>query len=501
MAVTASGQKFRLDRLEVKVTEPVAILAAPGDTTDRLFVVSRGPGRVYIIKDGVKLSQPFISVADDQNSDGSGGLLGMAFHPNYNQNGRFYLSWATDTPEGDTVVAEFTVSATDPDVADPASRKDIFGPLPQTSQFHKAGDLAFGPGTLLYYSLGDGNPFGEPTDNRAQDPLDPRGSILRFDVDLPYPHIPPDNPFVGDPNGHDAIWAMGLRNPFRITIDRPSGDLYIADVGDSTWEEINFIPGGAPAPVNFGWRCMEGPDCSFTQPNFCEPCGHPGYSQAIYQYDHSTGGCSAIGGRVYRGDALPDMVGRYVFADFCAKGIYSFKEVGGVATDFKDHWVEMYSFNGAYTSPTCFGTDNAGELYAGAYYSDEVYKLVPWVPFVDLGNGLGGISGLPALEGDGTLQENTPITLTVSNGPPFAQAVFVLGLEVIDAPFKGGLLVPAPFSVTPGLPLDGGGSLAIPGTWPPGIPPGFKVYFQYWIPDPVGPLGFSASNALAAMTP
>lgn len=200
--------------------------------------------------------------------------------------------------------------------------------------------------------------------------MDPRGKILRFDPDLPAPHIPGDNPFVGDPNALDEIWAYGLRNPFRFSIDPANGDLYIGDVGASTWEEIDIAPGGAGG-LNFGWPCKEGTDCT----GACD-CTQP-FVDPVHQYDLE--GCQVvICGEVYRGSLIPDLVGKVMFADFCKSTIFSFRWDGSQVLDFVDHTAEMDAGpNGQNTAQVAWGTDGNGELYLLNHYSQGIWRILP----------------------------------------------------------------------------------------------------------------------------
>ncbi len=491
------AQVFSAMRVTRQITEPVQLAQPVGDN-DRLFVASN-PGRVKIIKNGAVLSQNFLDITADINKAGEGGLLGLAFHPDYMTNGKFYVSFTADTPQGDSVVAQFTVSATNPDVADPGSRVDIFGPLPQTHTGHKAGALQFGPDGMLYFSIGDGGSSGDP-DNRAQNLLDPRGKILRFDVDAPFPHVPADNPFVGNPNGLDEIWHYGLRNPYRFSIDPLTGDMFIADVGQSTREEVNYVASTTPAPVNFGWRCMEGDICSGLSGCTCFDLS---LTDPVLAYPHSADwGCAVMGGHVYRGSAIPSLYGRYFFGDHCTSKYWSFQIVNGALTDLVQHTAMMQqSGMGFYPSlPTGFGTDNDGELYILDYYGDETFKLVPYLAWSDVGSGLLGSNGVPILNGLGTLEAGTDVTLTVTDVVPAASGTLVIGFSELAAPFKNGILYPNPDILISGLPT-GAGSINLTSPWPAAVPSGLELFFQVWTPDAGAIAGFSATNGIMAITP
>jgi glucose/arabinose dehydrogenase len=261
------------------------------------------------------------------------GLLGLAFHPDYANNGKFFLSYTTG-PSGDHLISQFTRSAGDANIADRGSEQIVWGPYPHTTSGHKGGDIAFGPDGLLYASTGDGLAGGNGEGTRAQDLMDARGKLLRFDVDLPFPHIPTDNPYVGDPNALDEIFASGLRNPYRMGIDRVTGDVYLGDVGQSTREEINFIPGGIGGR-NFGWKCKEGSMCFPNAPAGCV-CANPAFTDPLHEYFTGTDGCAVIAGKVYRGSKIPDLYGWFLFTDFCTNRVQALRHDGTTITGYKD---------------------------------------------------------------------------------------------------------------------------------------------------------------------
>ncbi len=497
LAPCVSAQTFTSVRVTGQMLEPTA-LAAPTGETDRIFVTSK-KGTVKLFKSSTGNVTEFLDIKDDVFTGNESGLLGIAFHPDYANNGKFYLSWTTnDSINGDSVISQFNVSATDPDLGDPLSRVDIWGPLPQVHTGHKSGDIEFGPDGLLYFALGDGGTSFDPFHN-AQNLLDPRGSILRFDVDLPFPHIPPTNPFVGDPNALDEIYHYGVRNPYRLGIDDLTGDIWIGDVGQSDREEINFAPAGV-APINFGWRCYEGEIC--TEKPGCPDCATPGFTEPVHAYNHDFGfGCAVIGGTVYRGDAIPAMQGRYIFAEHCTDHVWSFELVGGVKTDFREHTEELFPDDGtSLNSCSGIGYDGVGELYLLDFFGDEIFKIVPVIGFKPLSGALAGTNGEPVLAGSGDLIGGQDVTLSLSSALANSAATLVVGLDRADLPFKGGVIVPDPALFVPGLPTDGAGTLDLVGLWPVGLPPEFQLYLQFWVVDPGAPKGLSASNALLAVT-
>ncbi|MFQ5678705.1 MAG: PQQ-dependent sugar dehydrogenase [Gemmatimonadota bacterium] len=322
---------------------PVHLTSPPGD--QRLFVVEQ-PGRIRLIEGGALQALPFLDLTDRVGSGGERGLLGLAFHPQYAANGHLYVDY-TDR-NGNTRVERYTVSA-DPDRADPATAKAILQ-VGQPFSNHNGGLVAFGPDGKLYVGLGDGGGAGDPQGN-GQNPGTLLGSLLRIDVDAGDPFaIPPDNPFVGQAGRREEIWAWGLRNPWRFAFDREADVLYIADVGQNAFEEVNAAPVAA-AGLNYGWNVMEGTHC-FPSGAACDTAG---LTLPVLEYDHSQG-CSVIGGFVYRGEAIPALRGHYFYSDFCRGFLRTFRLDGG-AVDRREWEV------GPLGQVLSFGEDAAGELY------------------------------------------------------------------------------------------------------------------------------------------
>ncbi|MFO7461920.1 MAG: PQQ-dependent sugar dehydrogenase [Desulfatiglandales bacterium] len=355
----APAPNIQLTQVIAGLNNPVAITHA-GDGSGRLFVTLQG-GRI-LVHDGVQLlPEPFLDISSLITAGGERGLLSVAFHPNYLQNGFLYVNY-TDL-NGDTVVARYTVSA-DPNRVDAASALivlQVFQPFAN----HNGGQLKFGTDGYLYIGLGDGGSGGDPQNN-AQTPNSLLGKMLRIDVDAGSPYaIPPDNPFVGVADARPEIWAFGLRNPWRFTFDRLTGDLWIADVGQNRFEEVNFQPAGSAGGENYGWRLMEGNAC-FDPP---VGCNDGTLTLPVLEYDHSIG-CSVTGGYRYRGVVNPGMVGVYFYADFCTGRIWGATEgVGGTftATELLDTDLSI----------TTFGEDEEGEIYV-AHFSPTagaVYRI------------------------------------------------------------------------------------------------------------------------------
>lgn len=337
------GTEVELELVSDAFASPVHLTAPSGD--GRLFVVDQ-PGTIRIISDGTLLPDPFLDIRDRVQDGGERGLLSMAFHPDYASNGQFYVNY-TDT-NGNTRVERYLVSA-DPNIADVTSAQLVLG-VEQPFANHNGGQLAFAPDGMLWIGMGDGGGGGDP-DGRAQDLSDLLGKLLRIDVDGGTPYaIPADNPFVGDVDARGEIWAYGVRNPWRFSFDAENGDVYVADVGQQEYEEVNRVSitvGG----VNYGWNTMEGKHC-FLDPD----CSASGLELPVLEYDHDDG-CSITGGHVYRGSALPEIAGHYFYGDYCGGWVRSFRIDGGIATD-----EEEWDF-GDIGSVLSFGVDAAGEMY------------------------------------------------------------------------------------------------------------------------------------------
>ncbi len=347
-----------LERLVTGVGFPVQVVAPTGDP--RLFIVDKR-GTIRVFENGGLLLEPFLDVRDLVSDGNEQGLLSVAFHPGYSANGRFFVYY-TDRGN-DTQVVEYRVSA-DPDRADPNPTKTILS-VNQPARNHNGGLVTFGPDGMLYIALGDGGGGGDPLE-AGQSLATLLGALLRIDVDSGDPFaIPPDNPFVGQAGARGEIWAYGLRNPWRYSFDRQTGELYIADVGQNDREEVNAAPGGA-AGLNYGWNTMEGSEC-FDPPQGCDQSG---LTLPVLDYDHDDG-CSVTGGFVYRGVALPELTGVYLYSDFCSGFVRSFRLAGGTATERRE-WPELKPSE---RGVTAFGEDADGELYIMTD-AGNVYKIV-----------------------------------------------------------------------------------------------------------------------------
>ncbi len=339
--------------------ERPTFLTHANDNSNRLFVTEQ-VGRIQIINNGAVNSTPFLDITNIVGSDANEqGLLSVAFHSNYSQNGFFFVNY-TDK-QGDTVIARYSVS-TNPDIADPNSGQVLLT-ISQPYANHNGGQIAFGPDGYLYIGMGDGGAANDPQ-NRAQDLTSLLGKILRIDVDNAAPYGAPDtNPFVDNGEARPEIWSFGWRNPWRFSFDMQTGDMYVGDVGQNKYEEIHVEPAGVGGGRNYGWRLMEGFHCF--NPEECEPSSL-GVELPIAEYEHSEG-CSVSGGYVYRGAQYPELVGTYLYGDYCTGTIWGTRpQPGGTWEQAKllqtDH------------SISSFGQDQLGQLYV-LDHQGGVYKL------------------------------------------------------------------------------------------------------------------------------
>lgn len=369
VAVSAGAQpEIKLQLISDEFSQCLYV-TTPGDGSGRLFVVEQN-GRIRIYQNGNVNQSDFLNVGPDglnlTSASGERGLLGLAFHPSYETNGRFFISY-TRRSDGASVVSEWSVSE-DPDIADDTSEKIVFGPLSQPYPNHNGGHIAFGPDGYLYYSLGDGGSAGDPL-GHGQDPTTFYGSILRIDVDNGDPYgIPPDNPFVGK-EGLDEIFAYGLRNPWRFSFDESKGRIFCGDVGQADYEEVDLIENGG----NYGWNIMEGFHC---YPPSVSDCETSGLILPIYEYPH-TDGISITGGYVYRGEDYPSLEGYYFFGDFGNGNIWVLEETS------PDEWTPHFLLSSG-KNITSFGRDENGELYVCGH-GGFLYKIT--VPVVTEASG------------------------------------------------------------------------------------------------------------------
>ena len=359
-AASWGAVNIKVEPVVTGLSNPVDITHA-GDGSGRLFIVLKG-GRIVIFDGAQVLSPPFLDITSLVSSGGERGLLGAAFHPSYVGNGFFYLSY-TDAA-GDSVIARYSVSV-DPNRADSASGV-ILLTITQPFSNHNGGQLQFGPDGYLYISIGDGGSGGDPQNN-GQNLGNLLGKILRIDVDSGFPFaVPADNPFVGVGGAREEIWSYGFRNPWRFSFDRLTGDLFIGDVGQASWEEIDFQPAGSTGGENYGWRLMEGSSCFNPAIN----CNDGTLTLPILEYDHTVG-CSVTGGYRYRGNANPDLDGIYLYGDYCTGRIW------GATEDGLGGWTTTELLDTTFLIST-FGEDESGEIYVAHFSSPNgaIYQIV-----------------------------------------------------------------------------------------------------------------------------
>ena len=360
----APGDLIKLTLIKSGLSSPVFV-TAPGDGTNRLFIVEK-TGRIRVLQGGQLLAKPFLDISASVSRGSEQGLLGLAFHPNFKANHKVYINFTNRS--GDTIISEYRTYFGNTNLAKPSTKRRILE-IPQPYENHNGGGLAFGPDGFLYIGLGDGGSGGDPG-NRAQNKETLLGKMLRIGINgstgSKHYKIPATNPFVGT-FGWDAIWQYGLRNPWRWSFDRVTGDLWIGDVGQNAWEEIDhgIDAGNGPGRgVNWGWRVLEGKHC-YPSGNSCSTSGK---TMPVTEYGHGGGRCAVTGGYVYRGAAVPAIQGDYLYGDFCSG--------------------EIWGLDNPYTSPTpvllldtsllisSFGEDRDGELYV-TDLNGRLYRVDP----------------------------------------------------------------------------------------------------------------------------
>ena len=476
-------------------------VGAPAGDTERLFVIEQNAARVLILD----LATGAVNGADYLNLSGKvqtilseQGLLGMAFDPDYDDNRFVYVNY-TRTGDAATIVERYQTLATNPDRADPNSGVVMLGPVAQPVWNHNGGNLAFGPDGYLYVGLGDGGGAGDQQCH-GQNGATLLGAMLRLDVSTVPASAAPGNPFFGDPNKDDRIWAIGLRNPWRYSFDAANGDLYIADVGQGAKEEVNWVPGASAGGENYGWNVMEGFNCFGANgcPSDVPPCNDPSLTLPVHEYSHAVG-CSITGGFVYRGEAIPGLQGTYFFADFCTGDVTSFRLVNGAVTELVDQSVALDP-PGALTinNVMSFGVDGSNELYICDQGGGEIYRVIGRdLVGAGLGYGKPGGNGLvPCLSATGSLATGGTASIDLALAPPNRPAVLLGSTHNVPTPSVAGTLVPVPPQVAVLVVTDAAGEVSLPANGGGGP---FSYYLQYAIDDPGAALGVSSSNAFALL--
>jgi glucose/arabinose dehydrogenase len=365
---SADNSSFKFTKIAGGLQSPVYVTGA-GDGSGRLFIVEQ-IGRIRIVKDGVLLAKPFLDIRSLVASGGERGLLSVAFHPQFKTNGVFVVDYTrastTAANVGDTVIARYRASPPTSDVADRASGEALMT-INQPEANHNGGLVKFGPDGLLYIGMGDGGARGDAGPGHApqgngQSLTTLLGKILRIEVDATGRYrIPADNPNLGPAARHE-IWAYGLRNPWRFSFDRTTGDLYIGDVGQNAWEEIDFQPSAGKGGVNYGWPVWEATH------RYRSGATLRGDTKPVAEYSHGGGRCSVTGGYVYRGAKIPALAGFYIFGDYCTGELWTLVRFGG-------SW-RLSPLRDTSYSISSFGEDDSGELYM-ADHNGTVYRFDP----------------------------------------------------------------------------------------------------------------------------
>lgn len=379
-SVAHADDPVALTAVFTNLARPVALTHA-GDGSNRIFIVQQA-GQI-LVSSGGGSPTTFLDIDPLVRCCGEEGLFSVAFHPNYGVGGNAYFYVNYTNNDGDSVTARYSASPPGGNIADPNSALILLTIAHPTNANHNGGQLQFGPDGYLYFGIGDGGGGGDPNNN-AQNINTLLGKMLRLDVNAAAPYIPATNPYAGATPGLDQIWAKGLRNPWRFSFDRASGDLFIADVGQGSWEEVNFTASGDPGGVNYGWNVVEGTRC-YPPPTMS--CNTAGLQLPPIEYDHSAGNCSVTGGYRYRGSGYPGLVGQYFYGDYCSGRIWSAVPGGGGT------WVSSERLD-THLLISAFGEDEAGELYVVHHGISDgiVYRLRGAAP-----PSVGGVAVAPDL--------------------------------------------------------------------------------------------------------
>jgi glucose/arabinose dehydrogenase len=473
------------------LSRPVFVVSPPADT-QRLFIVEQA-GVIKIFENGAILGAPFLNIDPIVGGGATeeSGLLGLAFHPNYASNRKFYVCYTDNT--GASVVREYLADAANPDLADPTSFTTIVPPIPHPAD-HNGGCLEFGRDGKLYLSLGDG-------DDGAHGQLLTTylGKLLRIDVDNPPTFVPAGNPFGA--SSFPLIWSYGWRNPWRFSFDRQTGDFYGADVGNSSWEEVDFQPAGSPGGENYGWRCMEGNHC--TGLSGCT-CGSGSLSNPIVEYSHGNG-CAVIGGYVYRGTAILGFQGNYIYGDFCNGRIWSFTYDGSSVSNFVERTSELDPPGPATLAGiTSFGQDASGELYI-CNIGGQIYRIESVCPnpvsFCVTTPNSAGAGARMRYAGTGSIPQND-LVLRCSGCPAHVSGFFFYGQGQTQVPLGNGYrCVPSPILRLPAVQTNSLGNAAYSfdvNAPPHAVTAGSVWSFQFWFRDvPGGGALYDLSDGLS----
>jgi|694.fasta_scaffold02161_17 glucose/arabinose dehydrogenase len=495
----ASAQTLRSKLVVGGLQRATWVGGLPNDST-KLWALEQD-GRVRVVSQGALLSTPVLDINPIVGSLGNEqGLLSLAFDPGFTANGLFYVSYTDNN--GATVVARYSLSAPGANTADPASAQVVFGPLPQPQSNLNGGCIAFGPDGFLYLGLGDGggandSGSGHATGGNAQSSSTYLGKLLRIDPANPAV-APLGNPFPA--SATPLTWASGLRNPWRFSFDEATGDLYLADVGQNSAEEINLQPAGL-AGLNYGWRCMEGTLC--TGLSGCL-CNDPALRLPLHTYAHTGGVCAVVGGVVYRGSSIPALQGSYFFADYCSGRIWTLVQSAGVVQSIVERTAQLAPGGLlAIQNPVAFGSDASGNVYILDQSGGEIFRIeevcsTPSVYCPSLPNSTGFGASISAV-GSASLSQNNLSILTVTC-PPNVTGLYFYGSAQAQVPLGNGFrCIGGSIVRLPVIQTDAFGDAVqtvLPGTIP-GLQPGVTRYFQFWYRDPSGGgAGFNLSDGL-----
>lgn len=493
-APAAAAQDYEPVLLGTAAGRPTAIEFAPG-VDDQLYLAGK-QGRIWRFLNGNYNGTPVLDIRANVNDAGENGLIGFVFDPEFEINGYFYLAYTMEsiTGVGDSVISRFTMLPGSVDEADPMSERIIWGPFPQTTEGHKAGDLEFGPDGMLYHALGDGDAGSAMNLPTAMDLSDPRGSVLRFDVRAPYPHVPADNPYAGSPTEDQHIWVSGFRNPFRLDVDPVTGDVFVGDVGTTAAEEITRISLATDVGKFAGWPCKEGFACR----GFANcVCPGPEYVDPIATLGHggSDGACAIMGGTVVRGGVVASLEGSYLYTDFCSGRFYRIDDPSGAATIVEISDVLNRGGGNPIRYIVDFTVGNDGLVYFCSHYGAEVWVLEPrggFSIYCDAAPNSTGLAASLVASGSASIAGGA-LQLDVTNLPPAATGIFIMSQSTLALPNFSG----SQGTLCVGLPLyrwGVGGAASAAGTvsylsdladLPPQVTilPGETWHFQYWHRD------------------
>ena len=505
----ANAQDLEATLVTSGYSAPLYLCSPPGDNS-RLMIAEQSTARIRMYKPSTGSISTFMDIGSIVGSGSERGLLGLAFHPNYASNRKFYVSYTNNS--GSSMLVQYLRSASNPDVADTGSATTIYGPISQPYSNHNGGCIQFGSDGKLYLGFGDGGSANDPG-NRAQNLAQAMGKMLRFDVDGGAPYSANDNPYYNGSGGlSDFIWSSGWRNPWRFSFDRQTGDMWVGDVGQYAREEVSFEPASSTGGANYGWRCMEGLSC--TGLSGCT-CNGTTLTDAVHNYTHSGGNCSITGGYLYRGNLMPNMVGRYFFGDYCSGKIWSGQPNGsGALSNVVEHTADL-GIPGS-ENITSFGEDANGELYIVDSSGGQIWRMEEACPATAntyctaAPNSTGGAAFISSTGTPSVSQNN--LTLQVAGAISSQFGLFYYGANQISQSFGNGFRCVGAggvgiFRLGPAAQTDSFGDLtrhwdmtqSPSSTGAGAVNAGDTWNVQFWYRDPASTQGsaFNLSNALS----